>query len=155
MRGWGSSAMTTRRAKRVGPAWREPGVRGGRSGHRGNTDRPDAYAPSDATAAPPGKITRPPPMAFPPGMDGSRRPRALVLPKRRVLELYLNTGEWGPDGQVGGEAGSRYAFNKSVRSLTRREGGLLAAVRPSPRRRSAKQPGPAVRRLAAIYEARG
>src|SRR6266480_4960820 len=76
MRGWGSSAMTTRRAKRVGPAWREPGVRGGRSGHRGNTDRPDAYAPSDATAAPPGKITRPAPMAFPPGMDGSVRPRA-------------------------------------------------------------------------------
>ena len=78
-----------------------------------------------------------------------------VLPKRRVLEIYLNIAEWGPNGQFGAEAGSRYAFNKSVRSLTPREAALLAAVLPNPRRRSAKQPGPAVRRLALIYEARG
>ena len=79
----------------------------------------------------------------------------LVLPKRRVLEIYLNIAEWGPNGQFGAEAGSRYAFNKSVRSLTPHEAALLAAVLPNPRRRSAKQPGPAVRRLALIYEARG
>ena len=78
----------------------------------------------------------------------------LVLPKWRVLEIYLNVAEWGPNGQFGAEAGSRYAFNKSVRSLNRREAALLAAVLPNPRRRSAKQPGPAVRRLAALYEAR-
>src|SRR5215813_8664535 len=78
-----------------------------------------------------------------------------VLPKRRVLEIYLNIAEWGPNGQFGAEAGSRYAFNKSVRALAPREAALLAAVLPNPRRRSAKQPGPAVRRLAAIYEARG
>jgi len=79
----------------------------------------------------------------------------LVLPKSRVLEIYLNVAEWGPNGQFGAETGSRYAFNKSARSLTPREAALLAAVLPNPRRRSAKQPGPAVRRLAAIYEARG
>jgi monofunctional biosynthetic peptidoglycan transglycosylase len=79
----------------------------------------------------------------------------LVLPKRRVLEIYLNIAEWGPNGQFGAEAGSRYAFNKSARSLTSREAALLAAVLPNPRRRSAKQPGPAVRRLAAVYETRG
>jgi len=78
-----------------------------------------------------------------------------VLPKRRVLEIYLNIAEWGPSGQFGAEAGSRYAFNKSARSLTPRDAALLAAVLPNPRRRSAKQPGPAVRRLAAIYQARG
>lgn len=78
----------------------------------------------------------------------------LVLPKRRVLEIYLNIAEWGPSGQFGAEAGSRYAFNKSARALRPREAALLAAVLPNPRRRSAKQPGPAVRRLAAIYEAR-
>ena len=77
-----------------------------------------------------------------------------VLPKRRVLEIYLNIAEWGPSGQFGAEAGSRYAFNKSARSLTPREAALLAAVLPNPRRRSAKQPGPAVRGLAAIYQAR-
>src|SRR6478735_10543484 len=78
-----------------------------------------------------------------------------VLPKRRVLEIYLNIAEWGPSGQFGAEAGSRYAFNKSARSLTPRDAALLAAVLPNPRRRSAKQPGPAVRRLAGIYETRG
>jgi monofunctional glycosyltransferase len=79
----------------------------------------------------------------------------LVLPKWRVLEIYLNVAEWGPSGQFGAEAASRYAFNKSAHSLTPREAALLAAVLPNPRRRSARQPGPAVRRLAAIYEARG
>src|SRR5919197_1447461 len=76
----------------------------------------------------------------------------LVLPKRRVLEIYLNIAEWGPNGQFGAEAGSRYAFNKSVGSLSAREAALLAAILPNPRRRSAKQPRPAVRRLAAIHE---
>ncbi len=79
----------------------------------------------------------------------------LVLPKWRVLEIYLNIAEWGPNGQFGAEAASRYAFNKSARMLTAREAALLAAVLPNPRRRSAKSPGPAVRRLAAIYQARG
>src|SRR5262245_65998143 len=79
----------------------------------------------------------------------------LVLPKRRVLEIYLNIAEWGPNGQFGAEAGSRYAFNRSSRALSAREAALLAAILPNPRRRSAKQPGPAVRRLAAVYEVRG
>jgi monofunctional biosynthetic peptidoglycan transglycosylase len=79
----------------------------------------------------------------------------LVLPKRRVLEIYLNIAEWGPSGQFGAEAGSRYAFNKPARALSAREAALLAAILPNPRRRSARQPGPAVRRLGALYEARG
>ncbi len=79
----------------------------------------------------------------------------LVLPKWRILEIYLNIAEWGPTGQFGAEAASRYAFNKSASALNRREAALLAAVLPNPRRRSAKNPGPGVRRLAGIYEARG
>ena len=79
----------------------------------------------------------------------------LVLPKWRILEIYLNIAEWGPSGQFGAEAASRYAFNKSASTLNRREAALLAAVLPNPRRRSAKNPGPGVRRLAGIYEARG
>jgi monofunctional biosynthetic peptidoglycan transglycosylase len=78
-----------------------------------------------------------------------------VLPKWRILEIYLNIAEWGPSGQFGAEAASRYAFNKSASTLNRREAALLAAVLPNPRRRSAKNPGPGVRRLAGIYEARG
>jgi monofunctional biosynthetic peptidoglycan transglycosylase len=78
----------------------------------------------------------------------------LVLPKRRVLEIYLNVAEWGPNGEFGAEAAARYAFSKSARDLTAREAALLAAILPNPRRRSARQPGPPVRRLAGIYESR-
>ena len=78
----------------------------------------------------------------------------LVLPKRRIVELYLNVVEWGPNGEFGAEAGSRYAFGKSARLVGRQEAALLVAVLPNPIRRSARAPGPAVRRLAAIYGSR-
>jgi monofunctional glycosyltransferase len=79
----------------------------------------------------------------------------LALPKRRILEIYLNIAEWGPNGQFGAEAGARYAFGKSARDLSAREAATLAAILPNPHRRSARLPGPAVRRLAAVYETRG
>ena len=60
--------------------------------------------------------------------------RSRPLPKWRVLEMYLNIAEWGPNGQFGAEAASKYAFNKSVRALTVREAALLASVLPNPRR---------------------
>jgi monofunctional biosynthetic peptidoglycan transglycosylase len=42
-----------------------------------------------------------------------------VLTKRRILELYLNVAEWGPDGVFGAEAGARRAFNRSAQHLSR------------------------------------
>ena len=75
----------------------------------------------------------------------------LVLGKRRVMEIYLNVAEWGPNGEFGAEAGARHAFGKSSRNLSTGEAALLAAILPNPIRRSARQPGPAVRRLAGIY----
>jgi monofunctional biosynthetic peptidoglycan transglycosylase len=77
-----------------------------------------------------------------------------VLPKRRVMEIYLNIAEWGPDGQFGAAAGARYAFGRPVRDVTPRQAALLAAMLPNPHRRSARQPGPGMRRLAALYERR-
>ena len=78
----------------------------------------------------------------------------LVLPKRRVLEIYLSIAEWGPNGEFGVEAGARRAFGKSVRDVTAAEAALLAAVLPNPVRRSVRQPRRAVRRLAGIHQAR-
>jgi monofunctional biosynthetic peptidoglycan transglycosylase len=78
----------------------------------------------------------------------------LVLPKQRVLEIYLNIAEWGPSGQFGAEAAARRAFGKSVRNLTSGEAAMLAAVLPNPVRRSARQPRPEVQRLAGVYAAR-
>jgi monofunctional biosynthetic peptidoglycan transglycosylase len=78
----------------------------------------------------------------------------LVLPKRRILEIYLNIAEWGPNGQFGVEAGSRYAFGKPARDLTRYQAALLAAVLPNPVARNAHTPGPGLRRLAGLYVGR-
>ena len=77
-----------------------------------------------------------------------------VLPKQRILEIYLNIAELGPSGQFGAEAGAQFAFGHSAASLSPREAAGLAAILPNPHRRSARNPGPGVRRLAGTYMAR-
>jgi len=77
-----------------------------------------------------------------------------VLPKPRILEIYLNVAELGPAGQFGAQAGSLSAFGRGASALTPREAALLAAILPNPHRRSARNPGAGVRRLAGIYVAR-
>ena len=77
-----------------------------------------------------------------------------VLPKQRILEIYLNIAELGPAGQFGAEAGAQFAFGHSAASLSAREAAALAAILPNPRRRSARSPGPGVRRLSGTYMAR-
>jgi monofunctional glycosyltransferase len=78
----------------------------------------------------------------------------LVLGKRRVLEIYLNVAEWGPNGEFGIEAGARRAFDKSASDLDTHQAALLAAMLPSPHRRDARHPGLRLNRLSAIYRAR-
>jgi monofunctional biosynthetic peptidoglycan transglycosylase len=78
----------------------------------------------------------------------------LVLPKQRILEIYLNIAELGPTGQFGAQAGSVFAFGHPASMLTPREAALLASILPNPVRRSARNPGPGVRRLAGTYMAR-
>jgi monofunctional glycosyltransferase len=77
-----------------------------------------------------------------------------VLPKQRILEIYLNIAELGPSGQFGAETGSAFAFGHSAATLSPREAALLAAILPNPHLRSARTPGPGVRRLAGTYTAR-
>jgi monofunctional biosynthetic peptidoglycan transglycosylase len=78
----------------------------------------------------------------------------LVLPKQRILEIYLNIAELGPSGQFGAQAGAIYAFDHPALTLSPREAALLAAILPNPVRRSARNPGPGVRRLAGTYMVR-
>ena len=54
-----------------------------------------------------------------------------TLPKRRILELYLNVVEFGP-GVYGVEAASRRYFAKPASNLTEDEAAELAASLPSP-----------------------
>jgi monofunctional biosynthetic peptidoglycan transglycosylase len=78
----------------------------------------------------------------------------LVLTKQRILEIYLNIAEMGPSGQFGAQAGAEYAFNRPASNLSARDAALLAAILPNPVTRSARTPGPGVRRLAGTYMAR-
>jgi len=60
--------------------------------------------------------------------------------KDRILEVYLNTVDWGK-GVMGIEAASRHYFNSSAAHITRRQAAVLAAILPSPHRWSPTQPG--------------
>ena len=57
-----------------------------------------------------------------------------VLPKKRILELYLNVIEWGP-GVYGAEAAARTWYGLPAARLNREQAARLAAVIPSPLRR--------------------
>ena len=79
----------------------------------------------------------------------------LVLPKRRILEIYLNIAEWGPNGEFGVEAGSRARLRqigaRSVALARRRCWRRCCPIRSSAMR---AQPGPGLRRLAGLYDSR-
>lgn len=57
----------------------------------------------------------------------------MLLSKERILDLYLNLAEWGPNA-FGAEAAARVHYNKSAANLSRDEAARLAAILPSPRR---------------------
>ena len=57
----------------------------------------------------------------------------VFLPKRRILELYLNVIEWGP-GIYGAEAAARNYYGVPASRLGREQAARLAAVIPSPLR---------------------
>ena len=56
-----------------------------------------------------------------------------MLPKQRILELYLNVIEWG-NGIFGAEAAARRYFGVSAAQLSAEQAARLAAMAPSPRR---------------------
>ena len=66
-----------------------------------------------------------------------------LWPKQRILEIYLNTAEFGR-GIYGVPSASRWYFRKEAAQLTASEAALLAAVLPSPLRYRVDKPGPYV-----------
>lgn len=56
----------------------------------------------------------------------------LLLSKQRILEIYLNSVEWG-EGVFGAEAASRHYFRKGADRLTPYEAARLAVMLPRPR----------------------
>ncbi len=72
----------------------------------------------------------------------------LFWSKRRIVEVYMNVAEFD-EGVFGVQAAARRYFGKDAADLTLGEAALLAAVLPDPKRRSARNPTPALRRRAA------
>lgn len=56
----------------------------------------------------------------------------LFWSKQRILEIYLNSVEWG-NGIFGIEAAAQYYFHISAKQLSLRQASLLAAILPNPR----------------------
>jgi len=56
-----------------------------------------------------------------------------MLPKQRILELYLNVIEWG-NGVFGAEAAAQRYFGISASQLSAEQAARLAAMAPAPRR---------------------
>lgn len=57
----------------------------------------------------------------------------LMMDKRRILELYLNTAEWGI-GVFGIEAAARYYFGVSAAEIDAMQAAWLASILPAPKR---------------------
>lgn len=60
-----------------------------------------------------------------------------IVPKRRILELYLSVAESGTM-QFGFEAASQAAFGKPLEALTATQAAQLVYLLPNPRERSAR-----------------
>jgi monofunctional biosynthetic peptidoglycan transglycosylase len=59
--------------------------------------------------------------------------------KHRILEMYLNTVDWGT-GVTGAEAASLKYYSKSARKLTPSQAALMTAILPNPHRWSVHDP---------------
>ena len=70
-----------------------------------------------------------------------------LWPKQRILEVYLNSVEWG-NGVFGAEAAARQHFRVPAARLSNRQASLLAATLPNPRRWSAGRPSAYIDRRA-------
>jgi monofunctional biosynthetic peptidoglycan transglycosylase len=64
----------------------------------------------------------------------------LVWSKQRMLEIYLNIAEWGPNGVFGAQAGAKRAFGRPAATLGPRQAALMAAALPNPILRNPGKP---------------
>ena len=76
-----------------------------------------------------------------------------LLPKRRILEIYLNVVEWG-SGVFGAEAAARHYFGLAAAQLSAEQAARLAAMAPSPRFYERNQGAPGLNRKIGIILAR-
>lgn len=75
----------------------------------------------------------------------------LIVPKRRILEIYVNFAQFGKS-VFGVGAASQHYFNIPAASLTAHQSALIAASLPTPSRSNPAKPSPFLLERAAIIE---
>jgi monofunctional glycosyltransferase len=70
--------------------------------------------------------------------------------KKRMIEIYFNIAQWGPEGEYGIAAAAAAHFNKRVKDLSSQEMALLIAILPNPHTRDAAVPSDLVHQKAQI-----
>lgn len=64
-----------------------------------------------------------------------------ILPKDKILEIYLNSVEWG-EGVFGAEAAAQHYFKTSAAKLTPQQAAKLAVMLPAPKKYDANRKSP-------------
>jgi monofunctional biosynthetic peptidoglycan transglycosylase len=77
----------------------------------------------------------------------------VLLGKQRILEIYLNSVEWG-EGVFGAEAAARRYFRVGAGSLSAGQAAQLAVLLPAPKRFEKRSSSPYVQSRAATIAAR-
>ena len=78
----------------------------------------------------------------------------LLLPKKRIFELYINVIELG-DGIYGLEAASHHYYGIAAISMTKEESAMLVAIMPNPKQWDPNKPGERVLRRQKVILERG
>lgn len=76
-----------------------------------------------------------------------------MMPKRRILEIYMNVIEWG-NGVFGAQAAAHYYYRTSAAALTPAQAAKLAAMVPNPRYYDTHRNARGLLHRAAIIQAR-
>jgi monofunctional glycosyltransferase len=76
-----------------------------------------------------------------------------LLPKQRILEIYLNSVEWG-EGIFGAQAAARHYFRKDAARLGPEEAARLAVMLPAPKRFEKRPDSAYIQARAATIQAR-
>ncbi len=74
-----------------------------------------------------------------------------AMPKRRILEIYLNVAEWG-NGVFGARAGAQHYFAIDVAKLSSAQSARMAAMLPQPRAYDRNRNSPYLARRAAMIQ---
>lgn len=73
----------------------------------------------------------------------------IILPKEQILEIYLNSVEWG-EGVFGAQAAAQHYFKTNANKLTPQQAAKLAVMLPAPKKYDLERKNPYLARRANV-----